>query len=329
MGKARKRDAKQQLGVDVFGEVQQLAPQPLAPPGTGAFVELARIRAGHGILFTVDASASHGSTLALDVAGPVFANAAVASLANWVLPLTVFPTSQSPPGQLSFVLGAKKLTHDRVDSELAKMIAAGDPLFVIDLLQLPHPSRSAPDFEPVILRRILTRASLIKSGLINPSQTVVADEPIPSALKDEADARRKPSVVRTALRWCRWWFLPCLFMSLCWTLFLQGDQQWQSAAGWILAPAQQRIHEVLPPVPNTLTQAFALGQLSGTALTDGVLDAAATILGRQAPLTVLEFQGVEHAIQQFEGRTSLWGKVWGSVSFVNTYVLLYSYPCGY
>ena len=118
-------------------------------------------------------------------------------------------------------------------------------------------------------------------------------------------------------------------MSLCWTLFLQGDQQWQSAAGWILAPAQQRIHEVLPPVPNTLTQAFALGQLSGTALTDGVLDAAATILGRQAPLTVLEFQGVEHAIQQFEGRTSLWGKVWGFVSFVNTYVLLYSYPCGY
>ena len=51
--KARKRDA--QLGEDVFEEVQQLAPQTLAPPGTGAFVELAR--AGHGILSTIDVSA--------------------------------------------------------------------------------------------------------------------------------------------------------------------------------------------------------------------------------------------------------------------------------
>lgn len=62
---------------------------------------------------------------------------------------------------LSFVLGAKKLSHGRLDSLLDDLVAAGDPLF---LIEITCSSNDGQDTLPLI--QCPTRASLIKASLI-------------------------------------------------------------------------------------------------------------------------------------------------------------------
>ena len=99
----------------------------------------------------------------------------------------------------------------RVDSELGKLISAGDPLFVIDVL---HDQDT-----PLLVHRIPTKASLLLAGLNSDGrQSIVAEGGVPAALAAIADARRKPRLLLTAIRWLRWWLLPLAFTLCCWAV---------------------------------------------------------------------------------------------------------------
>merc|ERR1712054_441056 len=196
------------------------------PAGGAVRLQPASVRAGHGILFTLPLQRrpENGGTLALDVAGPVFqhAGAAATSLANWMLPLALHPM-YGIDGECSFVLGAKQLSHARVESELAKMIAAGDPNFVIELLRLSSDRTQGA----TVLRRVATRASLLQTAwLANSPAAPRIDLPdVPLDLHRAADARRKPGPVVTTARWVRWWLLPLLFCAGAW-LLLSNETSW-------------------------------------------------------------------------------------------------------
>jgi hypothetical protein len=113
----------------------------------------------------------------------------------------------------------------RVDSELGKLISAGDPLFVIDILHTNQDGAS-------LLCRIPTRASLLQAGLNSDGQqSILAEGGVPDALQATADARRKPRFLVTAIRWLRWWLLPLAFTLSSWAVTTSGSSWARTNSG--------------------------------------------------------------------------------------------------
>jgi hypothetical protein len=85
---------------------------------------------------------------------------------------------------------------------------------------------------------------------------------------------------------------------------------------WILKPLENatRIAEALPPLPRTLSEAFALGRLSGSissssADSSTALTEAARILGWSRPISREQLAAIADTIARSEQRVSLFSQV--------------------
>ena len=306
---------------------------------------LGTVRHGHGLRLCVTHprhTPVKENSLKIDLIGPVFVghSAVVRTVVENLLPFTLTNVRKSRSGSgetLDFVLGAKKLSHSRIKSELTQLERAGDPLFLIDIW---GEGRGVPR---VAVAQFATRASIISASISGDGGLSVASEDIPPALADLADRRRKGSRVAKAYWTLRWWMLPLGFTAVCWVLSTAQPSvdPWRPGplvfrASGEKAPRGARLDHVLPPLPNSLHAAFELGILAAEASEyqakrapsgateaaeeiEKLLRRAATLVARDAdtPLTLRELGSMSSHLLELELHVGLGARVRGAFSFVN------------
>lgn len=238
---------------------------------TDATASYGSVRRGHGLRLRITAPCRivKEDSLKIDLIGPVFAgqSAVVRAVAENLLPFALSHVNTSNAGSsrtLDFVLGAKKLSHGRIKSELELLERAGDPLFVVEVSGEERGKR-------VAVAQFATRASAISASL-STDGSCVAPGGIPPELSALADRRRKGSSLAKAYWSLRWWMLPLGFTALCWLLaFGHPAVDTRRAGPLIFRPtgdtAQRgaRLDHLLPPTPKSMLAAFELGGLAAEA----------------------------------------------------------------
>jgi len=175
-------------------------------------------------------------------------------------------------------------------------------------------------------------ASRMLTALDSESHALELLDPVPAALLAQANARRAPSPLRQTLLFLRWWLFPLCFTAFCFGLFA-APAATARVMGCFLprvirlhGPAAVRsIAAALPPVPDSLSQAFQLGELSARYFASSPRNAlaqAAALLKRAQPLTEEELGGVLGQVQQLEQNLGLVSRVRGFFTFVNTMWLM-------
>ena len=293
------------------------------------------VRRGHGlkVVLTLTSSADQRalSDMALDLCGDVYGAMppGTAAAANWVLPLKVYGEfSQTGDGTgilYSFVVGARKLSHGTLRQRLAALKNAGDPAFALAL-------SCTFKAQPRLFCCAATRASDILTALDSDSHHLQMTEPVPTALLAQAKARLHPSALRVGLLVLRWWLLALLFTALCYGLLIAPTEVAQAASRVLPRPirlhgpaASRRVQSALPPVPETLSQAFQLGDLSARYFAGRdpeLLAQAAALLSRDRPLSEQEIGGVLAHLRELEQRVGLVTRVRGFFTFINTLWLM-------
>lgn len=309
---------------------------------TAVHCESGSVRAGHGLKLVLSLSplsAEAATDVQLDLCGDVFAAMppGTASAANWLLPLKVHGKFErcadrrsaglAPALRFSLVLGARRLSHGTLRQRLGDLQAAGDPPFVMDLL-------CTYEQRPRLLCRLATRASSVLRALDSETHELDLVRPMPPALLAQADSRRSPSRLHLTLLLLRWWLFPLLFTTLCATLLLDPFWMGQVAERVLLQslrfvrPSERRsIRTVLPPVPESMSQAFELGELcglyfAGSPRDPALLVKAAALLSRPESLSEDELGGVLAQLKQLEHSVGLVTRVRGFFTFINTMWLL-------
>jgi len=331
---------------------------------TDANVSYGKVRRGHGLRLRITGPCRivKEYSLKIDLIGPVFAgqSSLVRAVAENLLPfaLTHFNTSNAGSSRtLDFVLGAKKLSHGRIKSELELLERAGDPLFVVEVSGEERGKR-------VAVAQFATRASAISASL-SIDGSCVAPGGIPPELAALADRRRKGSSLAKAYWTLRWWMLPLGFTALCWLLASGHPAVDTRRAGpLVFRPTGDkvqrgaRLDHLLPPTPKSMHAAFELGGLAAEArlfsaagahkdwsqphstapaveMLDGkvgdakhdeeqtqiekLLRRAATLVSRGAdtPLTLRELELIQPHLLELEQHTGLVARVRGAFNFVN------------
>eukprot|EP01137_Pigoraptor_chileana_P026440 Opistho-2@7713 len=150
--------------------------------------------------------------------------------------------------------------------------------------------------------------------------------------------------------------LPLVFIAALWILYFAPETVASIAPPlwprWLSFGGNERLVNVLPPQPNTMFDAWQLGQINARLLLkeqalladaasstaehghrddiaasiQALLSEAAVIVGRDAPLTSSELHGIATMLKELEGGQTLSQRVRGFLSFVN--VMWFVSICG-
>ena len=219
--------------------------------GISAIARKARIREGHGIEFEIRGTVNSntqavGNEGSLNIYGDVFRTFpyGLGSLAKLLLPLKVRLIQDTSQSQ--FVLGAKQLSHARIDEVLSHTVSHGDIPFVVEL------RGRSPDAEGKdhLIALLPTTPSLIARSLESGGSDIRYYGTLP--------AFSRPS---SMYEFFMWWKFPALFAAGCWLLLLYPDTARRLALPILRFPDAPRLVDVLPLRPTTLDTAFRLGQL--------------------------------------------------------------------
>jgi hypothetical protein len=265
-----------------------------------ASATIGTVRRDHGLACSLHATVNSewrnhtasGATIlrgTLDVHGDIFSALphGMGSMAQMLLPLTVRIEQLEKPHQMAApaeeaaqehswrarcILGAKKLSRERIESTLDAIVSNGDPPFALEL-------RTG---NGQLLGVLPSSASLIRSSL--DASPWVGQRPLPagepggggggggsSVLLRSARALHliRPRRLRVVLGWLRWWLLATLFMSGCWALALDPDGPLLGLTPVLPLPGaasgalsgSPAVADVLPPFPEDMVAAFRLGEL--------------------------------------------------------------------
>jgi hypothetical protein len=128
----------------------------------------------------------------------------------------------------------------------------------------------------------------------------------------------------------RWLLIPSMYLITIWSLCLRADRLLQffpDLSFGLLGSRIPNLRDVMPPMPEKLSQAFRLGQLQVLAADANqsnrfesvhrYLSEAGTLLGRGEPIKISELDKLAHAISAHESHVGIVARVVGLLSFVN------------
>jgi hypothetical protein len=297
-----------------------------------------RVRAGHGLTVrfsgeaTTDIINSYCSTsMYLDIYGEFVFDVVpygLGLIARTFFPLKIAVAHCEGSGNVpyyEFTVGAKQLSNERINEVLAALVAQSDKPFVFELR----------DKESALIGYLPTRASLIISSLqgaylhgYDLATVTNANIRHYGALLEYSPKRRSVTIT-----YLQWWKLAIISAGMIWLCFVCptclmrfpkffGDVYYLNHAQILL--------NILPLCPQSLSEAFALGQLRqrlSDALTHfatndtGVahlLEEAAKVVGRDVnTVSVDVLLNVGHEIMKLESHVSIITRVRGMVTFVN------------
>ena len=264
------------------------------------------VRASHGIELTFDiprhvADAIHNrtyqSSFTCDFAGNIYGAIpipGVESLAQWMLPLSMYTSHLQihKKKQLTFTLGAKRLSRQRLMETLSNLQDQNDPYFSLDLTfthKTGHKKiKNNPGQQHRVVLRAITSASHLLASLDTRANSIVDQSSDDcniyeyKKLMEEADARREPKFGCRAL-WTlsRYLFLPFVFVCCCWWAVLATNPTPLTATQAVprlvrfgMEHASENVTDLygytktapgieyeLPPLPKTRSLAFKLGAI--------------------------------------------------------------------
>ena len=311
---------------------------------SSAIANFASFSKGHGLTLKLEGvlqgnlhkcNPKYNPNYKLDVIGPwdKGLSTAVKLFARSLLPMRVRRLSlveDKGTIVIKFTLGAKKLRHDRITDLLNDLINKhNDPVF---LMEITCDSENSKRTLPPPLIQVLTKASLIKESLYDGNSvhriSCLVDASIPTNLLKEAERRRSNKFRKVVFLTLRWWLLPLLLTTLCWTLVLSPNViptgpiifRWREE---VADRAASKIRRALPPIPKLLHEAFSLGsifeQIKVTDDRDALLCEASTIVGRTCddPLSLDDLSVMEDILKDLAQQRGVISRVTGFFTFVN------------
>jgi hypothetical protein len=297
-----------------------------------------RVRAGHGLTvrFSGEATANIinrycSTSMYLDIYGEFVFDVVpygLGLIARTFFPLKIAVAHCEGSGNVpyyEFTVRAKQLSNERINEVLAALVAQGDKAFVFELR----------DKESALIGYLPTRASLIISSLqgaylhgYDLATVTNANIRHYGALSEYSPKRRSVTFM-----YLQWWKLAIISTGMIWLCFFCptcmmrfpkffGDVYYLNHAQILL--------NLLPLCPQSLSEAFALGQLKqrlSDALTHfetnetavaRLLEEAALIVGRDVTTVSVDvLLNVGHEIMKLESHVSIITRVRGMVTFVN------------
>jgi hypothetical protein len=227
-----------------------------------------------------------------------------------------------------FTLGAKQLSRARIDEVLDALVGLGDKVFVFEI--------KGSDYETI--GYLPTKASLIKASLLRGTQNEQGE-----TVQQEGNVRHYEQLLKYKKKsngliwvWIQWWKLAVISCLIIWLVYLfPHNDFYRNSLPKLFnkvyyANSTQKLLNLLPVCPETLGQAFALGQLkhqltevmkvaasNSTAVTS-ILEEAAAVVGRSAnTVTTQLLLNVALEIEKVEKNVSLITRVRGFFTFVN------------
>ena len=181
------------------------------------------VRQGYGLQLTISGSKkkdfalpSNSTQFYIDFHGNYWDGLppGASSLAQWILPLKITHPkvdikSNSNTGELSFILGAKGLSHGLLLSGLSKLKEKGDPPLMVEIYYSTNEDStqnllSQGVFYPSKLHRVLTK---YQNNL-----NILSDYPVDNI-------PRRTNSVKNIVKTFRWIIFPLMFIMLCWYNF--------------------------------------------------------------------------------------------------------------
>jgi len=271
----------------------------LAYEGTAASQKTVKKNAPEQIKngFSFNQLRRRGYVLKLDFHGQFYGAVGVPgarNLAQWMLPLRIYKFKITR-GVLTFILGAKKLSHATLYKTLLNIERCNDPVIAMDVLLDPHAFDEGN--EQILVARVVTKASeMIKSLILSKPGTQITTPLFYNAsicrkskavdkCISEMNMRRNPNFAGRGIFLAAWYHFqylkyPVLFLLLVYYLILNGQAKRDiSFYGdvkiprmfWYGAPKGENISSIaapgvekfLSPTPRTRSAAFKIGRILG------------------------------------------------------------------
>lgn len=241
-------------------------------------------------------------------------------LAPLFLPLQIHLYSKHLSGDgkvfhSNFIIGAKQLSHGRIDSILCAMIEAGDKSFVFEFR----------GDDNSLWGYVVTKPSMIESSWrTQGGRDVSINGPAPP------DVYKKTNIIFLAMKWAK---SPALVMAWCWVLYLYPEMCAGIAIPLVMrspAAAPAKLKDLLPLCPDSMAVAFRLGELKAaleahldqavenSTVVESILTAAAALVGKnRSSVSAEQLLGTLAQIERVESDVSAITRVRGFFSFVN------------
>eukprot|EP00050_Salpingoeca_kvevrii_P009749 m.4612 g.4612 ORF g.4612 m.4612 type:complete len:478 (+) comp2435_c0_seq1:2-1435(+) len=134
----------------------------------------------------------------------------------------------------------------------------------------------------------------------------------------------------------RWLLMPCVVAVLAWGLLVVPETMQRVTPSIIYKYSETRgtasLRDTLPPVPESLGQAYALGELheqllaaeraNSSSAAAAILDKAASLLDRKTNITAAQLHGVAEHLRAIEEQQGVVSRAMGFLNFVNVMWLL-------